>query len=151
MNATQSLDEAHRDATREETMSAQFAGLVMQQTNLALMLLGKSPHPETQKTMLDIDGARMFIDQLEMLESKTKGNLDKREQGLLKQSLTALRMAFVEAANQESAPAAKKEPAGSAAAAPSGAAAPEGATSAGVEPAGTTEDAESRKKFSKKY
>jgi hypothetical protein len=56
-------------------MSAQFAGLVIQQTNLALMLLGKSPHPETQKTMLDLEGAKMFIDQLEMLEVKTQGNL----------------------------------------------------------------------------
>jgi len=125
--------------------------MVIQQTNMALMFLGQVPHPETGERVRDLNAARMFIDQLEMLESKTKGNLDKREQGLLKQSLTALRMAFVEAANQESAPAAKKEPAGSAAAASSGAAAPEGAKSAGVEPAGTTEDAESRKKFSKKY
>jgi hypothetical protein len=86
----------------------------------------------------------MFIDQLEMLEVKTKGNLDKREEGLLKQSLTALRMAFVEAANQEPAPAAKKE------AAPA-AAAPEAAPQTGAEPAAPTEDADSRKKFSKKY
>jgi len=143
--------EQQPQGSAEEMTSALFINMVIQQTNMALMFLGQVPHPETGERVRDLNAARMFIDQLEMLESKTKGNLDKREQGLLKQSLTALRMAFVEAANQESAPAAKKEPAGSAAAAPSGAAAPEGATSAGVEPAGTTEDAESRKKFSKKY
>src|SRR5947207_3432224 len=75
----------------DESLSAQFAGLVLQQTNMALMLLGKSPHPETQKTIQDIDGAKMFIDQLEMLEVKTQGNLNADEAKLLKQSLTALR------------------------------------------------------------
>ena len=39
----------------------------------------------------------MFIDQLEMLEAKTKGNLNRQEDGLLKQALAALHMAFVEA------------------------------------------------------
>ena len=34
------------------------------------------------------DRAQRLIDQLEMLEIKTKGNLDKREEGLLKQGLS---------------------------------------------------------------
>src|SRR6185503_17954924 len=102
MNDTQSAEDGLGNASREENMSALFAGLVMQQTNLALMLLGKAPHPETQKTILDIDGAKMFIDQLEMLEVKTRGNLKVDEAKLLKQSLTALRLAFVQVIDSQS-------------------------------------------------
>ena len=85
--------------SREEMHSALFAQLVMQQSNLAFMLLGKAPHPETGKTVRDLDAAQLFIDQMEMLEAKTKGNLRREEQDLLKQSLMSLRMAFVEAVN----------------------------------------------------
>jgi hypothetical protein len=81
----------------EELHTTHFAQLVMQQANLAFMLLGKTPHPETGKAVRDLDGARMFIDQLEMLEAKTRGNLSATERDLLQQSLMSLRLAFVAA------------------------------------------------------
>jgi len=80
-----------------EMQSALFAQLVMQQANMAFMLLGRTPHPETGKTVRDLEAAQLFISQLEMLETKTKGNLTRNEEQLLKQSLMSLRMAFVEA------------------------------------------------------
>src|ERR1700760_4279418 len=86
----------HGESTREQMMAALFANMVIQQTNMAMMLLGKVAHPETGQFMKDIDSAKMFIDQLEMLEVKTKGNLSKQEDGLLKQALSALHMTFVE-------------------------------------------------------
>jgi hypothetical protein len=131
-------------ATREEAHAALFANLVMQHTNMAFIFLGRIPHPESGKTELDLDSAQFFIDQLEMIEAKTKGNLSKQEEGLLKQSLMSLRMAFVDATNKPAppeetkhAPAEPAKPTETAAEAP----APE-------PPAG---DDESRKKFSKKY
>ena len=146
MNDTQSPEEALGNISRDESMSAQFVGLVMQQTNLALMLLGKSPHPETQKTMLDIDGAKMFIDQLEMLEVKTQGNLKADEAKLLKQSLTALRLAFVQTIDSQSPSMAAEQPKKSATPAQP----PD--TSVPPEQASTpVSDDEARKKFSKKY
>jgi hypothetical protein len=88
-------------------LSAMFASLVMQHTNMALIFLGHAPNPQTGQKSQDLDHARYFIDQLEMLEAKTKGNLSKPEEAMLKQSLTNLRLAFVEAANHpEKAPAA---------------------------------------------
>ena len=128
------------EISHEEMMSALFAQLVMQQSNMAMLLLGKVPNPETGQTIRDIEAARLFIDQLEMLEVKTRGNLRKEEELLLKQSLMSLRMAFVETVQSpeqatpkpESAPAIeekKVEP---------GAADPEA-------------DADSKKKFTKKY
>ena len=78
-------------------MTALFAHLVMQQSNMAMMLMGKAPHPETGKPVRDLESAKLFIDLLEMLEAKTKGNLTKDEQNLLKQTLMAVRIGFVEA------------------------------------------------------
>jgi hypothetical protein len=143
------------NASREEVMAALFANMVIQQTNMAMMLLGKVPHPETGQFLHDVEAARMFIDQLEMLEAKTKGNLNKQEEGLLKQALTALHMTFVAAMDAPPgdkptepiitpatpAPATSPDPAPAAATKP--APAPTG------EPAPAQE--ESRKKFSKKY
>jgi hypothetical protein len=86
-------------ATREQMMSAMFAHMVMQHTNMALIFLGHMPNPQTGQTSQDLEHARYFIDQLEMLEIKTKGNLDKQEETVLKQALTNLRLAFVEAVN----------------------------------------------------
>src|SRR5438477_4403396 len=84
------------EPTPEEIMSALFANLVIQNTNMALMFLGKVPHPQTGQPIKDLESAQMFIDQLEMLAYKTRGNLDNDEQQLLKQSLVSLRMSFVE-------------------------------------------------------
>jgi hypothetical protein len=86
-------------AESQDYRTALFASLVLQQTNMGLTLLGKSPHPDTGQKSVDLDSSKLIIDQLEMLTVKTKGNLDKREEQLLKDSLTGLRMAFVEAAN----------------------------------------------------
>jgi len=151
MNANDTTSaEPSTAASAEEMNSALFANMVVQQTNMALMFLGRVPHPESGEHIQDLDAARMFIDQLEMLEVKTKGNLDKHESTLLKQSLTALRMAFVEAANQKPAPASGKEAAGASAAVSSAATQPTAPTT-GAEPAAPAEESESRKKFSKKY
>ena len=125
-----------------EMHSALFAQLVLQQANMASMLLGKVPHPETGEVIKDMDAARLFIDQLEMLEAKTKGNLSKEESALLKQSLMSLRLAFVEAIGSPAAPATSKaQPEAAKSAAAPG--------EAGIQ--ATPSEEESRKKFSKKY
>ncbi len=93
------------DASRDDIMSALFADLIFQNTNMALMFLGHSPHPQTGEKTTDLEAARMFIDQLEMLAAKTKGNLSKDEERLLQQNLTHLRLSFVDAVEHSSAPA----------------------------------------------
>jgi hypothetical protein len=138
------------NASREEIMSAIFANMVIQQTNMAMMFLGKVPHPETGELLRDVESAQMFIDQLEMLEVKTKGNLDKREEGLLKQSLMALRMAFVEAVEGKT-----SEPSPGAPSPKSASPEPQEASASGAASSATPlapeAEAESRKKFTKKY
>jgi hypothetical protein len=132
----------------EEMRSALFAHMVMQQSSMAMMLLGKTAHPETGKMVRDLEAAKLFIDLLEMLEFKTKGNLSQEEAALLKQSLMSLRMAFVEAVDSpspqtESRPDQSASPAGSAPA-------PEPAKAEPAPGSAPMED-EHRKKFTKKY
>ena len=134
----------HSDPVEGLSQTALFAQLVIQQSNMALMLLGQVPHPESGKSIKDVDAAKVFIDQLEMLEAKTKGNLTKQEEGLLKQSLMTLRLSFVEAV--KSSPPASGGPAGTGA----GSTEP---TRPVETPLGkpAPEEEEHRKKFSKKY
>ena len=133
----------------EEMQSALFAQLVMQQSNMALMLLGKVAHPESGQTYKDVEAARLFIDQLEMLEAKTKGNLTREESNLLKQTLMNLRLAFVEAVDSSEP---QKQPKDTSETSPGPAATASSAEghAAGAASPSTAED-EHRKKFSKKY
>jgi Domain of unknown function (DUF1844) len=135
------------EPTRDEMMTALFAHLVMQQSNMAMMLMGKAPHPETGQPVRDLESAKLFIDLLEMLEAKTKGNLTKEEQNLLKQTLMAVRMGFVEAVESPGAQSEAKSQA---------AQSTETGKSAQAEKAPSLEAAasapeESHKKFTKKY
>ena len=131
---------------REEEFSFLFAQMVMQQSNMAMMFMGKVAHPESGKVVQDMEAARLFIDQLEMLEAKTRGNLTKEEAALLKQTLMSLRLTFVDAIEPSSSGEKESEPESSAttpATKPSEPSVTPGA------PAG--EEEESRKKFTKKY
>ena len=132
----------------EEMRSALFAQMVMQQSSLAMMLLGKTAHPQTGEIVRDLEAARLFIDQLEMLEYKTKGNLTQEETALLQQSLMSLRMAFVEAVDSPSAKAESRPNQSSAASEPAPAPVPAAAEPA---PSASPPEADSRKKFTKKY
>lgn len=138
--------ETASSVSREEEFSFLFAQMVMQQSNMAMMFMGKVAHPESGKVVQDLEAARLFIDQLEMLEARTRGNLTKEEAALLKQTLMNLRLMFVDAI--ETSPSGDKETHPESA--------PETAATKPSEPsiapgASAAEEEESRKKFTKKY
>jgi len=115
-------------------MTQRFIAFVMMLGQQAGLFLGKIPHPETGKTEVNLDAAKLFIDQLEMLREKTRGNLSQQESDILTGVLSDLQMMYVQVAQT--------------AAVPSPQAAPETAEpqSAASEP-----ESESKKKFSKTY
>ena len=57
---------------------------------------GMVPNPINNKTEENINQAKFIIDTLEVLQQKTKGNLDKDEAELLEHLLYDLRLAFVD-------------------------------------------------------
>jgi hypothetical protein len=146
MNESPAQTAQTSEPTREETMTERFCSLVLQQTQIALMLVGKAPHPASGEVVRDLDHAQMIIDQLEMLEVKTQGNLNKEESGLLKQSLMTLRLAFVDAV--ENAPAAGAQSTQSATATTHATQPPPSETTGST---AASEPEDSKKKFTKKY
>ena len=149
MNTTADPARSADAPSRQEELSFLFAQLVLQQSNMAMMLMGKVVHPESGKVVQDVDAARLFIDQLEMLEAKTKGNLSKEEEHLLKQTLMSLRLNFVETV-ETSGSAPRQAPKQPSAATEQPQAGEPMKPSSDSATSGSEED-EHRKKFSKKY
>ena len=58
--------------------------------------LGKLVNPMTNKTELNLEGARMTIDMLEMMQAKSKGNLDEEQEKMMKEILSTVQMNYVE-------------------------------------------------------
>lgn len=80
-----------------EIHAALFAQLVTSHAHDAMILLGRYPDPETGKTRLpDPDAGKIYIDQLEMLEAKTRGNLGPDEINLLGRLLHVTRLALAQ-------------------------------------------------------
>ncbi len=97
MNPPPLAEENLQQASTAEIHSALFTQLIAGHAQMAMMLLGKYPNPQTGKNEpVNLEAAKMFIDQLEMLEAKTRGNLTQEETGLLRQMLTATQIGFAE-------------------------------------------------------
>ena len=129
-------------STQSGEMSQRFIEFVMMQAQQASLFLGRIPSPQSGKTEILLEPAKLFIDHLEMIREKTRGNLTNEEKEILNSVLSDLEMAYVQAAQAGSA----FPPTGSPAAGPEE---PAAATSGPDAP--SEETSESKKKFSKSY
>ncbi len=139
--------------TQSGELTQRFIEFVMMQAQNAALFLGQIPNPQTGQAEVNLEVARMFIDQLAMIQEKTRGNLSSEETTVLRNALASLQMAFVEASQGQgsasagpiqAAPSAPAEPAESLPEAPVG--------SVEAEPAAEPEpEPESKKKFTKSY
>ena len=137
--------------TQSGEMSQRFIEFVMMQAQNAALFLGQIPNPQTGKGEVNLELAKIFIDQLAMIQEKTRGNLTNEEAAVLRNTLSNLQMAFVEVSRQSgegetesAAPAPEPE------AEPEKPAAPASSEPAEPQPAASAES-ESRKKFTKSY
>jgi hypothetical protein len=136
-------------------MTQRFIEFVMMHAQNAALFLGQIPNPKTGEPEINLDLARMFIDQLEMIQEKTRGNLTNEETMVLRNAVSNLQMAFVEVSGGARPPgapdtAAQPEPPPPAPSQPSeqpASSAPE--QSAPL--ASSESEPESRKKFTKSY
>ncbi|WP_022664441.1 DUF1844 domain-containing protein [Desulfospira joergensenii] len=74
-----------------------FSSFILSLYSSGLVQLGKVEDPSTGEKKLDFSLAQHTIDMIAMLEEKTRGNLTKDEENLLKSLLSEIRLAFVEA------------------------------------------------------
>lgn len=77
-----------------------FSAFVMSLNTSALFHMGEIADPATGKRIVDLDLARHGIDTLVLIQNKTKGNLSKDEEEMLKNILYDLKMRFVQAAKK---------------------------------------------------
>ncbi len=87
-----------QSSTRAGESAARFIEFVMMQAQNASLFLGLMPHPQSNQPEVNLDLARMFIDQLAMIQEKTRGNLSSEESNVLRNALSNLQMAFYEVA-----------------------------------------------------
>jgi hypothetical protein len=74
-----------------------FSAFVMSLNTSILYHLGEIKDPETGKTEVNYDLARHAIDTLVMLQQKTKGNLSRDEEEMLKNIVYDIKLRFVRA------------------------------------------------------
>jgi hypothetical protein len=86
--------------TNTGEMAQRFIEFVMMQAQNAALFLGQIPNPQTGKGEVNLEVAKMFIDQLEMIQEKTRGNLSNEETTVLRNAISNLQMAYVEVAEQ---------------------------------------------------
>ena len=81
---------------------AELSGLVSMLATQAFFALGliRTQEEQDQEKEPDLEMAKFNIDILGKLEAKTKGNLTDQEDKLLKETLSQLRMAFVQLSKQ---------------------------------------------------
>src|SRR5215470_7433698 len=86
--------------TQSGELSQRFIEFVVMHAQNAALFLGQIPNPKTGEAAINLDLARMFIDQLAMIQEKTRGNLTNEEAKVLANALSNLQMAYVEASGQ---------------------------------------------------
>jgi hypothetical protein len=135
--------------TQTGELSQRFIEFVMMQAQNAALFLGQIPNPQTGQGEVNLELAKMFIDQLGMIQEKTRGNLTNEESTVLRNTLTNLQMAFVEVSREvkSGGTAAAPEPA-EPAAEPQTESAPVEKSDTSATPAS---EGESRKNFTKSY
>jgi len=137
--------------TQSGELSQRFIEFVVMHAQNAALFLGQIPNPKTGQGEVNLDLARMFIDQLAMIQEKTRGNLTSEESKVLSNALSNLQMAYVEIAKEQPKGAAQPEtpeaaPPQESAEEPSATKSDPSAPVTSAEP-----ETESRKKFTKSY
>ncbi len=88
---------------------AMFLQLILQYQTTAMIGMGKIKNPMTDKIEREMDHAKFSIDMLDMLKSKTKGNLESDEEKFLDQIIRDLKLNFVEESNKDKSPSETKD------------------------------------------
>ena len=87
------MEENKKEQTLPEPDFSFFVSTLAMQVSI---FLGEIPNPVTNQKEENLPQAKFIIDTLDMLKTKTKGNLTPGEEGLLENILYNLRMLYLE-------------------------------------------------------
>ena len=74
-----------------------FSNIILSYAVNATSHLGLSPDPSTGQITIDLNRAKDLIDMLDLLKSKTSGNLTDEEVKVMDETLSNLKMLYVKA------------------------------------------------------
>jgi hypothetical protein len=77
-------------------LAQRFVQFVMMQAQNIFYVLGRIPSPDGRPMPPNLEAGKLLIDQLEMVQEKTRGNLSAQESSILEDALKNVRLAFVE-------------------------------------------------------
>ncbi|HSW54088.1 MAG TPA: DUF1844 domain-containing protein [Ignavibacteriaceae bacterium] len=78
-----------------------FMQLIIQNQQIAMMSMGKIKNPVTDRVERNLEHAKIYIDTLDMLLAKTKGNLSEYEEKFLIESLKDLKLNYVDEVDKD--------------------------------------------------
>jgi len=100
----------HQTTTTSGETTLRFIEFVRMHAQNAALFLGRFPNPQTGQKMVNLEVARMLIDQLSAIAAKSRGNLTPDEETVLTAALSNLQMAYVEATREANQSAAQQPP-----------------------------------------
>ena len=78
-----------------------FMQLIIQNQQIAMMSMGKIKNPVTDRIERNLEHAKIYIDSLDMLLAKTKGNLSEYEEKFLIETLKDLKLNYVDEVDRD--------------------------------------------------
>lgn len=97
------MAEVQRNLVNAGENAQRFISFLIRQSQQAALCLGQIPHPQTGKKEAHPEIARIFIDDLEMIREKTRGNLNQEETQILDDILANLQREYVKVTGEASA------------------------------------------------
>jgi len=88
--------EKQKNAIGNAELAQRFVQFVMMQVQNIFYVLGRIPSPDGRPIPPNLEAAKLLIDQLEMIQEKTRNNLSAQESSILDDALKNVRLAFVE-------------------------------------------------------
>jgi len=85
----------------EANQNILFMQLIIQNQQIAMMAMGKIKNPVTDQIDRNLEHAKLYIDTLDMLQVKTKGNLSEYEEKFLVETIKELKLNYVDETSKE--------------------------------------------------
>ncbi|MBI5555467.1 MAG: DUF1844 domain-containing protein [Elusimicrobia bacterium] len=89
-------EELKKNDTKVNEEEISFLSLIYSLSQAVWSWLGKQAHPASNQIQKDLVQAKSMIDMLRMLQRKTQGNLNPKEQQILEGILADLELNYVE-------------------------------------------------------
>jgi len=92
------MAEVQRNLVNAGENTQRFISFLIRQSQQAALCLGQIPHPQSGQKETHPEIAKLFIEDLEMIREKTRGNLSTEETKILEDILANLQSEYVKVA-----------------------------------------------------